>query len=59
MKRIRQQMTNQHQNPIKTQLTFLIGMQILYLFLYSITLQKLLKVNPEPIRYPGMNIKEF
>jgi len=52
-------MTNQHQNPIKTQLTFLIGMQILYLFLYSITLQKLLKVNPEPIRYPGMNIKEF
>lgn len=52
-------MTNPHQKPIKTQLTFLIGMQILYLFLYSLTLQKLLKANLEPIRYPGMNIKEF
>lgn len=52
-------MINQHQNPIKTQLTFLIGMQILYLFLYSITLQKLMKANLKPIRYPGMNIKEF
>lgn len=52
-------MTNQQQKPIKTQLTFLIGMQILYLFLYSLTLQKLLKANLEPIRYPGMNIKEF
>jgi hypothetical protein len=51
-------MPNPHQNPIKTQLTFLIGMQILYI-LYSITLQKLLKVNLKPIRYPGMNIKEF
>ncbi len=52
-------MTNQHQNPINTQLAFLIGMQILYLFLYSITLQKLFKVNLKPIRNPGMNIKEF
>ena len=52
-------MPNQHQTTIKTQLTFLIGMQILYLVLYSITLQKLLKVILEPIRYPGMNIKEF
>jgi hypothetical protein len=52
-------MPNPHQNPIKTQLTFLIGMLILYLILYSITLQKLLKVNLKPIRYPGMNIKEF
>ena len=52
-------MKNQYRNLIKTQITFLIGMQILYLILYSITLQKLLKVNPEPSRYPGMNIKEF
>ena len=52
-------MTNQQQNPIKTQLAFLIGMQILYLFLYSITLHKCLKTNLKPMRYPGMNIKEF
>jgi hypothetical protein len=47
------------QSLIKIQFIFLIAVQILCLVLHAVTLNSFFALKSEPIRYPGMNIKEF
>ncbi|MFL7893988.1 MAG: hypothetical protein ACK2TT_03715 [Anaerolineales bacterium] len=59
MNTISRYIPTKYQNLIKTQLIFLLGMQILSLILHAITLHSILDGNPDQVRYPGMNIKEI
>jgi hypothetical protein len=52
-------MKKQPQNLTQSLIVFLIGMQILVLIFFSIKLQNFLEGTLKPIRYQGMNIKEY